>query len=50
MDQTILDINVNQEKILQELAALRKESNALNIAINEVHHQIDDLCQFIEKL
>jgi hypothetical protein len=50
MDQTILNLKVNSEKILQETTALRKESSALKTAINDVNHQVDDLCKFIETL
>ena len=50
MDQTIMNLKVNSEKILQEATALRKESSALKMALNDVNHQVDDLCQFIETL
>lgn len=50
MDQTILNLKVNSEKILQETIVLRNESSALKMALNDAHHQVDDLCQFIETL
>ena len=50
MDQTILNLKVNSEKILQETTALRNESSALKMAINNVNHQVDDFCKFIETL
>lgn len=50
MDQTILNLKVNSEKILQEATALRKESNTLKMALNEVSHRVDDLCKFIKTL
>lgn len=50
MDQTILNLKANSEKILQETTTLRKESNALKTALNDVNHQVDDLCTFIETL
>ena len=36
MDQTILNLKVNSEKILQETTALRNESSTLKMAINDV--------------
>lgn len=50
MDQTILNLKVNSEKILQEATTLRKESSALKMALNDVNHQVDDICKFIETL
>ena len=50
MDQTILNLKVNSEKILQETTVLRNESSTLKMAINDVNRQVDDLCQFIETL
>lgn len=50
MDQTILNLKVNSEKILQEATTLRKESSALKMALNDVNHQVDDFCKFIETL
>ena len=50
MDQTILNRKVNSEKILQEATVLRTKSSALKMAINDVNHQVDDLCKFIEML
>lgn len=53
MDQTILNLKVNSEKILQETTTIRKESSALNMvnmALNDVNHQVDDFCKFIETL
>ena len=50
MDQTILNLKGNSEKILQEATALRKESSALRMVINDMNHQVDDLCKFIETL
>lgn len=50
MDQTILNLKINSEKILQEAVVIRKESNTLKMALNDVNHQVDDLCQFIETL
>ena len=50
MEQTILDLKINSEKILQEATALRNESSALNMALNDVNHQVDGFCKFIETL
>ena len=50
MDQTILNLKGNSEKILQEATTLRKESSALKMALNDVNHQVDGFCKFIETL
>lgn len=50
MDQTILNLKVNSEKILQETTVIRKELNTLKMALNDVNHQVDDFCKFIETL
>ena len=50
MDQTILNLKGNSEKILQEATVLRNESSTLKMAINDVNHQVDDFCKFIETL
>jgi hypothetical protein len=50
MNESMFTLIQNQEKILQEVTALRDESNSLKMAINEVNHQVDDLCKFIKKL
>ena len=50
MDKSILTLKVNSEKILREATTIRKESSALNKALNDVNHQVDDLCKFIETL
>lgn len=50
MDQTIMNLKVNSEKILQEVTTLQKESSALKTAINDVNRQVDDFCKFIETL
>ena len=50
MDQTILNLKVNSEKILQETTTIRKESSALNMALNELNNQIDYLNNFIGTL
>lgn len=46
MDQTIMNLKVNSEKILQETTALRNESSALN----ELGNQMDYLNNFVGHL
>lgn len=50
MDQTIMNLKVNSEKILQETTVLRNESSTLKMAINDVNRQVDGFCKFIETL
>jgi hypothetical protein len=50
MDQTILNLKGNSEKILQEATVIRKELNTLKMALNDVNHQVDGFCKFIETL
>ena len=50
MNESILALKVNSEKILQETTVIRKELNTLKMALNDVNHQVDDFCKFIETL
>lgn len=50
MNESMFTLIQNQEKILQEVAALRNESDALKMALTELNNQIDYVCKFVEKL
>lgn len=50
MDQTIMNLKVNSEKILQETTVLRNESSTLRMALNELGNQMNYLNNFIGHL
>lgn len=50
MNESMFTLIQNQEKILQEVTALRNESDALKMALTELNNQIDYVCKFVKKL